>query len=320
MDELWQNEYGFRKITLRDYEIYSDYTEVTSYFTGLWASNFTYIWSLSRKKNINVFYKIIDGMLVTFIRTKRNYMFLWCLPIGQGNADHVVKVLMKSLELCRDWNTQYNVTKKPIVYLLNELQLNFLKTSSYFDSFFILTGQKSKEIIWDISKVVERKGKEFQAVRYWLNRIEREYPSLQFRRFTPSDLKQVLFLKKRWNEASGKRYSRITDNHTFTQIFRHYQSLHELIFVATIDDRVVGVVTGEILPNKLAWGCIAKGLPEIKGIYEFLYTEFARNIQELNPEINLLLTGSDNNHEGLRTFKEKFNPVLKLKLYSLKLR
>lgn len=311
---------NFNEITLQDFELYSTYIKNSSYFTGLWASNFTYIWCLSKKTNLKVYYKFFDEMLVTFIRTKSEFMYIWCLPFGKGNADHVVKVLLKSLEFCKNWNEENQHAKKPFIYLLNEPQRSFLSTSRFFGKRLKITNHKSREIIWDIPKIVERKGKNFSEIRYLLNRLRKNYPTLAFREFTPSDFNEVFLLKKRWNQDSGRKYKQITDDHTFNLVFNHYQSLKEMIFVATIDEKIVGFVTGAILPNGISWGCIAKGDQEVKGIYEYLYTEFARVIAEQNPEVTLLHTGSDGNHEGLRNFKDKFRPAFRLNLYSLRLR
>lgn len=318
LEEVWFEQNDLKEIKLSDYEIYSYFIQRSSYFTGLWASNFTYIWSVSRRKNVKIYWKITDDMLATFVLTKKGYLYMWCLPFGEGDANKVTHVLLKCLTLCREWNRHHSMREKPIVNLLNEPQLHFLSNSKLFRRTFRVKSYESKEMIWSIPKVILLKGKEFADIRNSINRIKNNHPYIQIREYEPSDYKRLLELKTHWNRTSGSKYNRITDDHIFKQVLHHYKSLHETILIATIGQRIVGFVSGAVLPNGIAWGCMAKALPEYRGIYEYLYTEFAKYLHEKNPEIILLHTGSDNNHEGLRRFKNKFRPIFTLNLYSIK--
>ena len=271
-------------------------------------------------KNVKVFWKIIDDMLTPFILTRKRFMYVWCLPFGKGDADHVLKVIRKSLLLCKEWNDFHQHEKDAFINLLNERQIQFLSKSTLFKNIFTFKTLQSKEILWSIPKVIQLKGKEFNEIRANKNHLHRNHPSISFREYTPSDNRDVRELKEIWNDTAGQKYKNITDQNLFHVILQHYQALHEMIYVATIEDKVVGIVTGSILPNGLSWGCIAKAHPSYKGLSEFIYTEFAKAINEIDPNVTLLHVGSDNNHEGLRRFKEKFRPVEVLELYALKMR
>ncbi|PMC38597.1 hypothetical protein CJ195_09060 [Bacillus sp. UMB0899] len=312
--------FGLSELMLEDLHLFNKYIKASTYFTGLWASNFPYIWSISRLKNINVYWKIIDSMLVTFIMTKKGFMYVWCLPFGKGNADYVISVTKKGLELCNDWNALHNYKKSAYVNLLNEKQIQFLASSNSFRKTFLYKKFDSKEIIWSVDKITQLKGKEYREIRAIRNKLHRDYPSITFREYSPSDYKGVLALKELWNKTSGQKYERITDRNLFHQILHHYQELNEMIYVATIEEEIVGFVTGSILPNGLSWGCLAKAHPNYKGVSIYLYTEFAKVIRSKDPNVSLIHVGSDNNEKGLRYFKEKFRPVEKLSQYALKLR
>ncbi len=314
------NNFGLRELNIEDAQLYSKYIKSSSYFTGLWASNYPYIWCISRLKSLKVVWKIIDNMLVTFILTKKQFMYMWCLPFGQGNADHVLKVTVKSLLLCNEWNNLNNIKRHAYVNLLNERQILFLSSSKKFRKTFLYKQYKSKEIIWSLEKLVKLEGKNFREIRATRNKLIREHPSIILREYTSSDYENVIALKELWNKTSGKKYKKITDQHLFNQILHNYKELDELIYVATIEERVVGFVTGSILPNGIAWGCISKADPNIKGLSIFLYIEFAKILKAKDPSVNLLHVGSDNNEKGLQQFKDKFRPVEKLHLYALKLR
>lgn len=259
-------------------------------------------------------------MLVTFIMTKKGFMYVWCLPFGKGNADYVISVTKKGLELCNEWNALHNYKKSAYVNLLNEKQIQFLASSNSFRKTFLYKKFDSKEIIWSVDKITQLKGKEYREIRAIRNKLHRDYPSITFREYSPSDYKGVLALKELWNKTSGQKYERITDRNLFHQILHHYQDLNEMIYVATIEEEIVGFVTGSILPNGLSWGCLAKAHPNYKGVSIYLYTEFAKVIRSKDPNVSLIHVGSDNNEKGLRYFKEKFRPVEKLSQYALKLR
>ena len=320
LDTNWLKEHSFKEIRIEDYDLFSKFIQQSSYFTGLWASNFTYIWSLSQLKNIKVFWKIIDHMLVPFIMTKKLYMYVWCLPFGKGNENHVIKVTKKTLLLCKQWNTIYQQKKSATVNLVNERQFQFLASSPLFKENFFYKKYDSKEIIWSVPKLVQLKGKEFSEIRSLRNKLKREHPTILFREYQPTDYKSVKKLKQIWNKTSGQKYKVITDHNLFHQVIHYYQALQEKIYVATVDGKIVGIVTGAILPNGISWGCIAKTLPGYKGLSEYLYTEFAKSMYSINPRLTMLHVGSDNNQEGLRRFKEKFRPIEHLELYALKLR
>ena len=320
MNKEWLDTHQLQEIRLIDYEVYSKYMKITPYFTGLWASNFTYIWSLSQLKSINVYWKIIDDMLVTFVLTRKNFMFVWCLPFGKCTPKHILRVVKESLALCRQWNSNHFHKRQPFIHLLNRRQVQFLSKSRFFRKIFITKKLKATEYLWDIPKIIELKGKDFREIRGNRNRILRAHPSIQIRAYVPEDYEEVMHVKNVWNKTAGQKYKSITDANLFQQVLQHYKALHEWIYVVTINEKIVAVVTGAILPNGLSWGCAAKALPGYKGLYEYLYTEFISIIHKIQPEIEILHVGSDNNHEGLRKFKEKFRPLEKLSLYSMKLR
>jgi uncharacterized protein len=320
LDSNWLQRHGLQEISKDHYHLFSKYIKSTTYFTGLWASNFTYIWSLSQLKNVTVYWKVIDDMLTPFILTKKKFMYIWCLPFGNGDAEDVLRVTRRCLLLCKEWNDLFHHQKRAFVNLMNERQLQFISKSVLFRRSFSFKKYRSKEILWSIPKVTQLKGKEFNDIRSLRNKLRRNNPSLTFRKYTSADYEALVELKEMWNKTSGKKYKKITDTNLFYQVLHHYQDLRELVFVATIEEKVVGFVTGSILPNGLSWGCIAKAHPAYKGLSEFLYTEFAKEIYHKDPEVVLLHVGSDNNQEGLRRFKEKFRPVEILDLYALRLR
>jgi hypothetical protein len=307
------------RIRLRDKEMYSYFIKQSQYPVNLWSSNFDFIWADAQSVQKQVYWKIVDGMLVTFAFQKRYGLYLLCLPFGSGDPDQVLHVVYRCLQFCNRWNRSKNYPPAT-VKTVNSQQLEFLEKSEYFRKFFEYVKLKGIERHFSVKNLVELKGNSFQRIRNAINRFNRNYPQTIFRRYTPKDYKPLLLVSQNWKKTAGSKYSVIFDDVYFHEILKHQAELDHLIIVAEMDGKIVGMASGGILPTGQSWGCLIKKLADINDLNEKLIVEFAKEIHRIDPNVELMNVGSDLGAEGLIAFKEKFRPVLNLERYRIALK
>lgn len=307
----------FNEIKIEDMKLYSEYIKATDYPANLWSSNFAYLWAAGQSNMRKVLWKIIDDMLVTFVYSKYNTLYLMCLPFGKGNPEKVVNVLLKCLKYCCEFNN--NDLSKSVVKTINSMQLEFLSKSPAFEKYFKIIPLVGIEKHFSIQNLVSLHGKQFEKLREKINKFRKRYPKAIIRNYTPDDYSKVIRLGKYWENTSGKKYSRIFDAIYFREIIKHCEELNHLVLVVE-EEKIIGMISGGELPTGQAWGCLSKFRNEFEGLSEFMIIEFARMLHRINPNIELQNTGSDLGSGGLRFFKNKFRPVLNLKRYGVKLK
>lgn len=316
--QIYLGEWNFNKISLDDKDIYYEYINKSEIPANLWSGNFTFLWAFSQPPKRTILWKVIDDMLVTFAHTKMNELYLVCLPFGKGEPEKVVDLLYRCMTYCYKWNREKS--NKTFIRMINDTQLEFLRNCDKFDKYFRLKKLQETERHYEVKSLISLKGKDFSNIRNKINKFHRENPDARIRKYKSSDFKSILRLNYDWINTAGKKYRNIFDKVYFKKIIKNYKKLNHLILVVEIKKQIVGVVTGEVLPNGQSWGCIIKYLPYIKGLCEAMVVEFAREINRINPNAEFLNTGGDLGTKGLSTFKEKFSPALNLQRYQVYLK
>jgi uncharacterized protein len=316
--EITLGTWNFNVIELSHESIYAKYIKNTEYPANLWTSNFAFIWAVSQSAYRKILWKIVDDMLVTFNYLKSGELYLSFLPFGEGNPDKVVNVAYKCLKYCLDWNGgNYSST---VVKVINEQQLDFLQKSPNFKSYFKVIGLVGMEKHFSIQKLLSLSGKEFETIRRKINKFHKLCPDAIIRNYKSEDFKEVMKLGEYWSNTSGEKYSHIFDNVYFPEIIKHQKELNHVVLVVESQGKLIGVVSGGILPTGQSWWCLSKFMNDFDGLSEFLIVELAKAINKLDPTIELMNAAEDLGPGGLRFFKERFRPALDLRRYLIKLR
>ena len=312
-------KWAFKRIEMRDKEIYSNFIKDTQYPADLWSSNFDYLWAVSNPKRELVLWKVVSNMLVIFKLSRRNVLQIAFPPLGKGSAEKAARVLLKCMKFCDKWNQA--IKGKTRVRVVTEQQLAFIKTSKLFERKFRYKKLSGVDRHISVEKMISLSGKEFKDLRNNINRFRKSCPNAIVRPAEAKDYPALLGLKETWNQSLGVKYKRIWDDQFYLQLMKFYQELDHIVLVAENEGQIIGVVSGGILPHGQAWGALLKKRPEYPGLSEFLNVEFAREIHKIDPSVELINLGTDSgNKGGLRTFKDKFRPTLNARRYSLHLR
>jgi hypothetical protein len=308
-------KWSFEKINLADINMYSEYIKVTEYPANLWSSNFPYLWASSQSSLRKVLWKVVDDMLVTFGHSYKNTLYLFCLPFGKGNPERVADVLHQCLQYCYEWNHQEK--HRTLVRMINDCQLEFLRSCPKFDNLFHPMTLRGIERHFDIKKLTALYGKDFRSIRSQINKFFRENQDVIIRRYRADDYDELIQLGKHWADAAKKRNLVVFDKVYYREFIKHYDELEHIILVFQKGSQIIGMVAGGELPTGQAWGSIIKYEEGIPGLSETLIIEFARELNRINPALELINVGSDLGTGGLRDYKLKFRPVLNLKRYQV---
>jgi hypothetical protein len=295
--------------------MYASYIQQTRCPVNLWSSNFAYMWAVSQSKNLELLWKIIDGLLVTFAHSGKNSLYLFCLPFGNADPEQLIDVILKCAKYCSDWNGQEN--RRSVVKMLNDDQLAFLRQSPRFGEYFTTLTWQGIERHFDIIKLASLEGHEFGNVRRRVNKFYRDNPDAQISPYKDTDFEDLMKLDIRWRNTSGSKYAKILDKVYYKALVAHGGELDQRTLVMKIANKVIGMVSGGVLPTGQSWGSVVKFDENFPGLSETLIVEFANELHKLNPETTLMNVGSDLGAGGLREYKLKFRPVLNLKRYQL---
>ena len=308
-------KWKFYQVKLEDKTVFNNYLKASQWPVNLWSANFPFIWAFGQSPQRKLLWRIIDGLLVTFVLNKDNILSLLCLPFGSGNIDTLINVLYKSMSYCKDWNGKKG--PKTRLRTINSEQLEYLQTSSSFNDLFKIKQLRGLERHYSTPELIALQGKKFESLRKTLNRFYRKYPKIELKEYIPAYYKDILVFNEEWEKKARNKYSTIFDRIYFKEILKNQRELDMLVLVAFYDNKVVGVNLSNLAPKAEGWGCICKSNKEFEGLNEALVLAMVKKIYALNNSSKYLNVGSDMGNKGLMQFKEKFRPVKNLERYRL---
>ena len=173
---------------------------------------------------------------------------------------------------------------------------------------------------YPIKRVAKMEGKDFSYIRRKVNKFNREYPDAIWREANDADWDGLLQLQRAWEETAGEKYFRIIDATYYRCAIKNKDALNHRVFIVTLHNRVIGMISGAILPTGQAWCFLRKPLNNFDGLSEFLIHKLCEVFQNDVSDDTLLNDGGDGNSKGLRFFKERFCPGQSPMIYSLSYR
>jgi hypothetical protein len=318
LDVIELGQWKFHIIQIEDMDMYALYIKQTRYPAILWSSNFAYMWAISQSDKLKLLWQIIDGLLVTFVHSSKNSLYLFCLPFGDADPEQIIDVTLKCTRYCNDWNGQER--RRAVIKMINDDQLAFLRESPRFNEYFTTLTWQGIERHFDINKLVTLEGNEFSNVRRRVHKFYRDNPYAEISRYQDADFEELMELDNRWRNTSGSKYAKILDRVYYKELVKHCYELDQLTLVMKINSRIIGMVSGGVLPTGQSWGSVVKFDENFPGLSETLIVELANEIHKIDPKTALMNVGSDLGPGGLREYKLKFRPVLNLKRYQIHLK
>lgn len=162
------------------------------------------------------------------------------------------------------------------------------------------------DYIYDRQELAELAGKKFMKQRNSVNKFEREF-NPKIIQLKPGDTESVMRCIDRWYELYG------TDDHFLDMErdsveigLRNLWKLGGMGLRISLENEMCGL-TWAVPVNKDTWMVVVEKAPrEIRGVYQYVNWALAN---ALPPEVKFLNRESDMGIEGLRTAKQRYNPV-----------
>ena len=173
---------------------------------------------------------------------------------------------------------------------------------------------KSREYLYDPSKVAEAAGRPYRDLRKKLRRFRRGSDP-HFREMTPEDVTSCEALLRHWRNRQGRKRDFLLDwGYTRSALSNYGRWTSEELqgWCVELTGRIAAFAFAGRMRAGLANFFVAKTDPEVRGLSEFLRMEVYRALTGFD----LVNDAGDLGIPGLRQHKRKFRPVERIPVYS----
>ena len=221
---------------------------------------------------------------------------VFCYPIGDGDKKSTIE---KLIEYTKNKNIElefFGMTEKDRDELnfLFPGQFNIEETRDFFDYVY-----KSE----DLANLVGRK---YHSKKNHISYFEKNF-DWKYEPINENNIELCLLLNKHWEGLNlQKNPEEISDESlAIKKALTHYFDLDYEGGVLTIQDEIVAFTFGERLNNNTFCTHVEKAYGNIRGAYQMINREFARQLQDRYEFIN---REEDTGSEGLRRAKLSYQP------------
>lgn len=303
-------DFEFNELGMEDSDIYYKYLLASPFDTNMWNMNFTYVFTFNDSNTRKVLWQVINDMLCIFVLGNDEKLSLLHIPIGACDRKQLNNTILKCLKMCAKVNGK-------TVYDCEIREVSDVHKDWIMEKYFKLNKSSfGLEHHYDIERTASLEGSDFKYVRRKIRKFEKEYPDAKWREANEADWDGLLQLQRAWEETAGEKYFRIIDATYYRCAIKNCEELKHRIFVVTLHNRIIGMISGAILPTGQGWCFLRKPLNNYDGLSEYLIWKLCDELKGNGAQ--LLNDGGDGNSKGLRFFKERFNPVQSPAIYSLK--
>ncbi|MFH0802868.1 MAG: phosphatidylglycerol lysyltransferase domain-containing protein [bacterium] len=184
------------------------------------------------------------------------------------------------------------------------------------ERFEVLEDQDNDDYVYEVQQLVDLKGKKFHDKRNRLNQFRKNY-AYRYLPLTQELVEACLTFEHEWCEEKNcdEDEGLYHEKCAVLEMLRNFENLSAGGGLIEIDGVVVALTLGEVLNEDTFVIHVEKAKGSLEGIYQAIHWEFLRreaiSCRFVNREQDLGI-------EGLRRSKESYNPVRKIKKYTLK--
>lgn len=177
-------------------------------------------------------------------------------------------------------------------------------TSSFADAVYSVSYNKGDtDYVYTVEKMSTYPGRRLHKKRNLLSQFVSSY-SHEAHRLTPERLEDARAVLEEWQQSSGQDAAR-TDYHPCREALERFTELDFCGGAYYADGEIAGFVIGERLNSDTVVLHFAKARTKFKGIYQYMFKNFAGILPEKYAYLNL---EQDLNKENLRVFKSSYAP------------
>ena len=221
---------------------------------------------------------------------------IFCYPIGNGDKKSTISKLIefaKSLNVNLEFFGLTEKDRDELNYLFPN-QFDIHETRDFFDYLY-----KSE----DLANLVGRK---YHSKKNHVSYFEKNF-DWKYEPINKDNIEQCLLLNDHWEGLNKqKNPEEISDeNKAIKKALNNYFDLDFEGGVLTIQDEIVAFTFGERLNDNTFCTHVEKAYGNIRGAYQMINREFARQLQDRYEFIN---REEDTGREGLRRAKLSYQP------------
>lgn len=274
--------------------------EIKKYFTyadshmSLAQFTTTYLW----RHSTGLLYDIEDDFLYLF---EKHYNYAAPLPLGG-------KDIFKALEKVKEY--KMHIGGNNLVYCIPEDKIDI-----FAGKFEVLEEPDFAEYVYLSSDLIELSGKKFHAKKNHLNQFIKNN-DYYYERISSKDIPLVLELLEIWNEKKEYSSDLYIEKQSISELLNYDIGVDYKAGVIITGGRVVAFAIGQRIADDMACVYFEKADISVKGSYAAINNEFVKNefsdVKYINRQEDLGLP-------GLIKAKESYNPIFKVKNYSITL-
>lgn len=282
----------FRDITLEDKEIITSFI----YPNDCCNCEFSFSNLVSWGIMYDTKYTVIDDFLV--LRYHNHNTDIFMMPIGKGNADHIVRKLMEEAH-----SNGLPFKMFAACHFLENQISDDLKESFLFEP-----NRDSFDYVYYREELASLKGNKFQQKRNHVNRFMKTYPNWRYESATANLARLCIKKENEWYE-SNEEYRHINienERHALLFAMNHFDEIGLRGGVLFVDDEIVAFTFGFPINHNTFGVHFEKADIRYTGAFTAINQMFARDIPA---EFEYVNREEDLGIEGLRKAKLSYNPA-----------
>lgn len=254
----------------------------------------TYLW----RHSTGLLFDIQDDFLFLF---EKNYNYAAPCPLGRGD-------LLKALDKVREFEN--SVGGVNVVYCIDEDKKELLK-----GRYEVTEEDTLAEYVYNSKDLIELSGKRYHDKRNHLNQFKyaNDY---KYEKIDHKDIGLVMDLLENWNEKKENNIDLEVEKSAITEILNYDIGIDYKAGAIRVENKVVAFSIGERMCDDMACVYFEKADTDIKGAFAIINNEFVKN--EF-PDVVYINRQEDLGLPGLMQAKMSYNPVFKVKNYSIRL-
>ena len=302
--------WGLRSIEL------SDQATLQPFFSSLIRplSDYTFSQVFTWRNSLRLLWRLIDDHLCVFANGSGDLTLL-LPPIASAAGASNPSVLKRAFELMDDYNSAHGVPDRSRVEYVSQVLLGSLGSTG------MSIEPMGHDYVYDTQRMIDLAGGDLKSKRQERGRFIRDNPFEAKIYEGPKHLAACIRLLDTWKNHQDANHSAEENLNTLKRqketfatelALRHADELGLVGMVVFVADRLSAFTFGERLGVDQASIVIEKTDPAIKGLPQFIFSEFCKVCWADRPRIN---AGDDWGLENLAWTKNSYRPVELMKKF-----
>ena len=295
-------------LTLDDKSVFETYasrmqTQLSNYAFApiyVWRNHFQFYWAL-----------LHDHFCIFAKQGDDYFMPILPIPCAVGNRSYLKTVRDVSQFMLKS-------NQNPQIARIENVPEELL---SVFQNKGFRAFRKETEYIYRTEDLSDLRGNRYKQQRNAYNAFIARYPSITCEPYQPTDRDACLHLYKRWRKSRAEKYddpiyqAMLNDSQSAHRIgITHARGLGLISRVVRIDGELRAYTFGYELNSEIF--CVLFEIADlnIKGLSQFIYREFCRELIETYKWINAM---DDSGLENLKRVKRSYHPTRLIPSYNI---